>query len=58
MLQECYCSEDNVTAWSDEWGGTCIFAHGSKHSKGTMMMFKPGFDIEIVEKLIDKGGGT
>lgn len=56
MLQECYCSEDDMTAWSDEWGGTCIFAHGSKHSKGTMMMFKPGFDIEILEELIDKEG--
>ena len=56
MLQECYCSEENITEWSDEWGGTCLFAHGTKHSKGTMIIFKAGFDVEIISHTSDTEG--
>jgi len=56
MFQECYCSEDNTTQWEDEWGGKCIFSHGSKHSKGTMVMFKKGLDLELVDQCVDKDG--
>ena len=51
LLQECYCCENIETEWADEWGGSCLFSHGSKHSKGTMMLFKQGFDISIVENI-------
>ena len=56
MLQECYCSKSNVTEWSDEWKGKVIFSHGSKHSRGTMVLFRKGFDMEIVTKIEDKNG--
>lgn len=37
MLQECYSCENVESEWADEWGGVCLFSHGSKHSRGTMM---------------------
>ena len=55
-MQECYCCENIETEWADEWGGSCLFSHGSKHSKGTMMLFKQGFDISIVKENIDLNG--
>ena len=35
--------------WSAEWGGKLFFCHGSKHSKGTVIMFNPSLDVEIIE---------
>ena len=54
MLQECYCSKSNVTEWSDEWKGKFIFSHGSKHSRGTIVLFRKGFDMEIVTRIVTR----
>ena len=56
MLQECYCCEDIETEWADEWGGMCLFSHGSKHSKGTVILIKKGFDLSIISKKVDIDG--
>ena len=57
MLQECYCSEDVESKWTDDWGGgTCIFSHGTKHSKGTMILFNKCLDIDILSTTVDISG--
>ena len=56
MLQECYCCKDIEAKWVDEWEGDCLFSHGSKHSKRTMIHFKRGLDIDIELEQIDNLG--
>ena len=56
FLQECYCGESDESVWLDEWEGTGLFSHGSKHSRGTVVLFRRGFDVEVVDKQIDKNG--
>ena len=56
MLQECYSREDNTSQWEDEWGRKCIFSLGTKYSKGTMLMFKNGLDLELVNQWVDSDG--
>ena len=56
FLQECYCGEGDESAWLDEWEGTGLFSHGSKHSRGTVVLFRRGFDVEVVDKQIDING--
>ena len=56
MLQETYSSREIENKWSNEWGGNIVFAHGSKHSKGTMIMFKPKLDMQIKAEKIDQDG--
>ena len=56
MLQECYCDEVSSSKWSHEWGTKCFFSHGSKHSRGTMLLFKNGFDVEVLKVLTDTNG--
>ena len=56
MLQECYCSQDIETQWSDEWGGKCLFSHGTEHGKVTMILLKRAFDIEIDSSVSDNSG--
>ena len=37
-----------------EWGGEILFAHGSKHSKGVMILFKPSLNVDILEINVNK----
>jgi len=41
FLQETYSSSEIEKLWSAEWGGKTLFCHGSKDSKGTVIMFNP-----------------
>ena len=42
--------------WIDEWGGKIKFSHGSAHSRGTLVLFKPSFDITIESEICDDNG--
>ena len=39
FLQETYSDPSLEDVWRAEWGGEILFAHGSKHSKGVMIIF-------------------
>ena len=56
FLQETYCSEKNENTWKNEWNGNIVYAHGSNHSKGTMILFKSGFDCKIIQQKCDSNG--
>ena len=56
FLQETYSSVDNESRWKQEWGGDIFFAHGTKHSKGVMIMIKPKLDVEVIDTTMDKHG--
>ncbi len=56
LLQECYSTCDVVNQWSKEWDGICIFSHGTNHSKGVMILLKPGFDMDIKCQFVDELG--
>ena len=42
--------------WRAEWGGEILFAHGFKHSKGVMILFKPSLNVDFLENTVDKNG--
>ena len=42
--------------WRVEWGGKILFAHGFKHSKGVMILFKPSLNVDFLEITVDKNG--
>ena len=39
-----------------EWGGKILFAHGSKHSKGVMVMFRKNLDVKLLDQKVDLNG--
>ena len=47
LLQETYGSTNNDQQWLDDWGGSGVFAHGTKHSRGVAILFRDKLDIEI-----------
>ena len=42
--------------WRAEWVGEILFAHGFKHSKGAMILFKPSLNVDILEITVHKNG--
>jgi len=56
FLQETYSSKSAKEMWKPEWGGKIYYSHGSTHSKGVMILFKPNLDFEIESVIADKNG--
>ena len=52
--------EKEVFRWlhrqQPEWGGKVAYSHGSSHSRGVMILFKPRLDVCIEKIITDKYG--
>lgn len=56
FLQETYSDPGLEEVWRAEWGGKILFAHGSKHSKGVMILFKPSLSVVVMKTTVDENG--
>ena len=56
FLQETYSDASLEAFWRAEWGGEIFFAHGSKHSRGVMILFRPSLSKEVLNFTADKNG--
>ena len=56
MLQETYSDKKTIAMWESEWGGKIVCNHGTKHSKGVMILINPKYDAEIVSVEKDNNG--
>ena len=56
FLQETYSSAQTVRLWEAEWGGKMLACHGSTHSRGVMILFKPKINVSIGNVIRDKNG--
>ena len=55
-LQETYSSKHIEQIWKNQWGGQMFFSHGSNHSKGVMILIRPGFNVEVEKMVCDVNG--
>lgn len=46
-LQETHSSPPDEDPWREEWGGSILFSHGLKNSRGVMILFNKGFDLKM-----------
>ena len=42
--------------WEAEWGGRIFCSHGTKHSKGVMILLNPKYDIDVIKFEKDNHG--
>ena len=56
FLQETYSSPQTIKLWETEWGGKIVESHGSNHSRGVMILFKPKINVTIDKIIRDKNG--
>ena len=57
LLQETHNdSKDNENLWTHEWGGMAIWNTGSNRSRGTAILFRPGFNPVLSNCLRDHVG--
>ena len=54
FLQETYSDPSLEDVWRAEWGGKILFAHGFKHSKGVMILFKPSLNVDFLEITLEE----
>ena len=47
FLQETYSTEELENQWKKQWRGDLFFAHGTSHSKGTLILIREGLDFLI-----------
>ena len=55
-LQETSSDEKSKASWEAEWGGKIFCSHGTKHSKGVMILPNPKYDIEVTKFEKDNNG--
>lgn len=46
-MQETYSTAEVEHRWKNEWGGQVFYSHGTPHSRGVMVLIRPGFDAKI-----------
>ena len=56
LLQETYSAKEVEAKWTREFCNSILFAHGTNHSKGVMILFKKGIDIEVKSCYRDTNG--
>ena len=56
FLQEAYSSPESIKRWETEWGGKIASSHGSSHSRGVMILFKPHLDVDLEKITADNIG--
>ena len=56
FLQETYSTPEVVAYWRHQWTGHMVFVHGTNHSRGTAILFKPGLDVKVQETFTDDTG--
>ena len=57
FLQETHSTISNAVHWEMEWGGKCIWAHGSSNSKGLAILFnKNNHNMTVEGQLHDNQG--
>ena len=57
-LQETHSHSDDVGLWSNEFGGRILFSHGSKDSKGVMILIRKNAPVKIGKTFSDLEGRT
>ena len=55
-LQETHSLSSNEVQWRNEWDGPIYFSHGSRSSKGVMILLKKQLDLTISSTLTDTQG--
>ena len=58
FMQETYSTADIEHIWSNEWGGQVLYSNGTCHSRGVMILIRPGFDVKINNVETDNIGRT
>ena len=56
LLQETHSTVNDIITWKTEWGGDIYFSHGSRHSKGVMILTKPSTNYVVNSVVEDPNG--
>ena len=56
LLQETHSIEEDERIWKAQWRGEVRYAHGTHNSKGVLIAFKDGINLDIQTEIVDSDG--
>ena len=56
LLQETHSTPSTQQLWTNEWGGSAFFSHGSRSSRGVAIMMKRGLNYKMDQIVVDIEG--
>ena len=56
LLQETHSIEGDERIWKAQWRGEVRYAHGTHNSKGVLIAFKDGINLDIQTETVDRDG--
>ena len=56
LLQETHSIKGNERIWNSQWRGEVRYAHGTHNSKGGLIAFKDGVNLDIQTEIVDSDG--
>ena len=56
LLQETHSIEGDERIWKAQWRGEVRHAHGTHNSKGVLIAFKDGINLDIQTEIVDSDG--
>ena len=56
LLQETHSIEGDERIWKAQWRGEVRYAHGTHNSKGVLIAFKDGINLDIQTEIVDSDG--
>ena len=58
MLQETHSIKGNKRIWKAQWRDEVRYAHGTHNSKGVLIAFKDGVNLDIQTEIVDSSGSS
>ena len=55
-LQETHSTKESEAIWSSEWGGVCLFAHGTSAARGVAILINRKFYTNVLRSHLDESG--
>ena len=56
LLQETHGIKGDKKIWKAQWRGEVRYAHGTHNSKGVLIAFKDGVNLDIQTEIVDSSG--
>ena len=56
LLQETHSIKEDERIWKAQWRGEVRYAHGTHNSKGVLIAFKDGVNLDVQREIVDCDG--
>lgn len=56
LIQETHAIDEGIHIWHSQWGGNIMYANGTSHSKGVLVLIRRGLSVKVIREIADPNG--